>query len=181
MELDQFKAVWLEENKRLEERVSLNEKFIRDMNFDKMVGRVEKLFNLSLTGRTLTFIYAVISVSLAVRQIGELEYSLPLLAAAATMIWSYFSHAPIKRPDYYKIPVLELQKQVCQFRIHTASHEPYDLAVVTFWILTLVPAMFNSYWDIPIYSNLRYTLMFVAGGLITVAINTWQAKRLYRK
>jgi hypothetical protein len=181
MELDELKLAWTEENKRLDARVSLNEKVIREMKVDKMIGQFEKLLGLSLTGRTLAFIYFLISLGLASSEMTSFAYSFPALAAALAMFMSYVSHLAIKRPEYDKISVIELQKKVCEFRLHTASHSRYDIAIISFWLITLVPVALKSYFNIAIYGNTNYTLTFIAGSIFIIIWNIFSARKIYKR
>ncbi len=181
MELDELKMAWAEETKRLEARVLLNEKAVRDMKVEKMIGQFEKLLGLSLMGRALAFIYFIISVSLAAQVRSEFAYSLPALAAGLAMLLSYISHLSIRKPEYDKISVVELQKKVCEFRLHTASHARYDIAIVNFWLITLVPVSLKAWFNISIYSNLYYTLAFVGGGILLVIWQLYSSRKIYRK
>jgi hypothetical protein len=170
MELDNLKEIWQEESKGLEARIAVNESIIRKMNLDKTIGEFDVLVKRSLLGRNLALVYCLISVVLAAMAYDDLAYSLPTLLAGGAMLWSFISHLAITRPAYDKISVVALQKQICAFRIHTASNAVYDIAIVSCWLVTLLPLMLKVTLDVAIYSNAGNTLLFFGLSFVVIVL-----------
>lgn len=141
MDLESMKKLWQEQNHVLEERISVNEARLQKMDFDRAVRKVDWLFKVSILGRNLALVYAIISIAFAFRNLEALEYSIPALIGGLAMILSFVSHLRIKTPDYVSMSVVELQKNFCAFRIHTANHAWYDVIVVILWVATLLPGI----------------------------------------
>jgi len=181
MELDELKNLWNEENKKLEDRIKLNEKLIKKMNMEKTVGEFDKLLKFSILGRNLALVYFAISLVMAGKMIKEIEYSIPAILGGLAMLWSFISHLPIKKPDYEKSSILDLQKSICQFRIHTASNAKYDIAIVVFWILTLSPLYVKNVYKIAIYNNTTYLLVFCLVAILFIVVTIVLSRKVYKK
>jgi hypothetical protein len=153
MDLENMKKIWQEQNKVLEEKISLNEARLQKMDLDKAVKKVDWLFNVSVLGRNLALVYAVISIVFAFRDLKAWEYSIPALVGALAMIMSFVSHLRIRRPDYTRMSVVELQKNFCAFRIHTANHAWYDALIVILWVATLLPSLLRHGTKIDFYRD----------------------------
>jgi hypothetical protein len=128
----------------------------------------EKLLTLAILGRNLALVYCAISINYAIRVFDSPLYSIPAFLGALAMLCSFFSHRSLKRADFANLSIIELQESICKFRIHTDKMKRYDVSVVIFWLLTLVPAWLLSTEHLAIYDRREYTLPFLyfAVGLI---------------
>jgi ribosomal protein L29 len=159
MEIQELKELWQAESQRLEQKIELNETALRKMNMEKAVGRFDKLVEISIFGRNLALVYGVISLVAFASSLDRLEISIPLLVAALAMFWSFQYHLVIVKPkEYHEISLVELQKLICNFRIHTSSSAKYDVLVVLLWFLTLIPFVIQIVFDVSVYENSSYGL-----------------------
>ncbi|MFN9999284.1 MAG: hypothetical protein ACK52X_06660, partial [bacterium] len=142
MELDDLKNIWLKEKMELESRIVLNENLVKELTF-KSKSSFDKLIKTAILGRNLALVYMIISIILASKVFYEFEYSIPALIGAGAMLFSFFQHISLKRPDFNKMSTIELQKAICQFRIHTSKFSKYDISIVCLWFLTVVPIYFK--------------------------------------
>jgi hypothetical protein len=181
MELDTLKELWQEESKALEARIAINERMIRTMNLDKTIGEVDVLVKRALQGRNLALVYCLIAVVLAARAYADLAYSVPALLAGGAMLWSFISHLSITRPAYDTISVVALQKQICAFRIHTAENAVYDMAIVSGWLVTMLPLVLKVTMGVAIYSDAGYALQFFGFSIIVVVLIVACSRSAYRK
>lgn len=139
MELDDLKNIWLKEKEELESKIVLNEKLLKELAFDKTVSSFDKLINTAILGRNLALVYMVISIFLGAKVFFDFQYSIPVFIGAGAMLFSFFQHLSLKKPDYNKMNSIELQKTICQFRIHSMKYSKYDISIVSFWLITLIP------------------------------------------
>jgi hypothetical protein len=179
MELDNLKEIWQKESKGLEARIAVNENIIRKMNLDKALGEFEVLVKRSLMGRNLALVYCLISVVFAAMAYDDLAYSVPGLLAGGAMLWSFISHLAITSPEYDKISVVALQKLICSFRIHTATHAVYDIAIVSCWLVTTVPLVLRVTQGVSIYSHADSTLLFLGISTIVIVLIAAFSRRAY--
>lgn len=181
MELDELKDIWKEENNKLENRIKLNENLIEKMNVDKTIGTYDKLLKQSLVGRNLALVYCGISIWMALIVIKEIEYSIPAIIGALAMLWSFISHLSIEKSDYGKISLVELQKSICKFRIHTATMAKYDSSIVFLWLLTLAPIFIKIFYNISIYSNFKYLSVFCLFSFVFIILIWVLGHYVYQK
>lgn len=168
MELDDLKNIWLKEKKELESKIILNHKLVKELIFNKSKNSFDKLIRLSIFGRNLALVYMLISLILASMVLHELKYSIPAFIGAAAMLFSFFQHISLVKPDYLKMSTIELQKNISQFRIHTSKYSKYDISIVSIWFLTVVPIYFKYFHHIVIPPIVLYPIYLVAIALITI-------------
>ena len=178
---DELKKLWKEENKRLESKIEVNEKLIREMNMDKHIKGYDKLLSLSILGRNLALVYCFISVALAISVVNEPWYAIPAVAGGLAMLASFVSHLSLKKPDYEVLSLIDLQKVISKFRMHTASRAKYDGLVVAFWFLTAFPPYLNVFFGMRVYSDARGLVNFCVLFLIAIAIGFVMSGSMYQK
>lgn len=171
MELDELKNLWQAEHKNLENRIKLNEELLMKMNMEKATGDINKIISISLLGRNMALIYCLISLGLAFSMIDSIEYSIPAILGALAMLWSFISHLSIKKPNY-KDSIIQLHKTICTFKIHLAANAKYDIIIVAFWFLSVVPIFLKIVYNVSLYHNNQPLAIFylVAGIVLTVTI-----------
>ncbi len=157
MELDDLKNIWLKEKMELESRIVLNEKLVKELTFNKSKSSFYKLIKIAILGRNLALVYMIISIILALKVFYEFEYSIPAFIGAGAMLFSFFQHISLDKPDFNKMNTIELQRAICHFRIHTSKYSKYDISIVCLWFLTVVPIYFKFILNInipliPLYS-----------------------------
>lgn len=181
MELDELKKLWKEENTRLENRIELNEKLIREMNMNKSIRGFDKLLKFSILGRNLALVYCFISIALAIRVIDEPLYSVPAIIGGLAMLASFVSHLSLERPNYEEISLIDLQKVISKFRIHTAANAKYDIGVVTLWLLTLTPAYLNVFFGVHLYARPTDLSIFCLVFFVAIIALSAMSQSIYRK
>jgi hypothetical protein len=174
-----MKNIWMDENKKLEERLVVNEKLLRSMTIDKAVTSFDKLLKMSILGRNLALVYCVISLVCSFRVFNEFIYSIPALLGAMAMLWSFFSHRSLKRVDFESSSVMDLQRSICAFRVHTDKMKLYDMSIVAFWLLTLTPAWSLSSLNLAVYNKPNTIFAFLSLVAILLAIVFVVSKATY--
>ena len=156
MELDELKDYWKLENEKLRERIQLNESLIKKDYLKKNVSEVDLLIKTSILGRNLALVYALISFAFTVILIKQIEFSIPCFLGGLAMLWSFKDHLVITRPRYFELPIVELQKALHKFRIHSSSRSVYDLLIVFGWFVTIIPAWINIKHNTSVYQNKEF-------------------------
>ncbi len=178
---DELKKLWKEENKRLESKIEVNEKLIREMNMNKHIKGYDKLLSLSIMGRNLALVYCFISVAFAISVVNEPWYAIPAVVGGLAMLVSFVSHLSLKKPDYEELSLIDLQKVISKFRIHTASRAKYDGLVVSFWFLTAIPPYLNVFFGVHIYSDIMGLLTFCVLFLVVIVAGSMMTRNMYQK
>jgi hypothetical protein len=153
MELDELKNYWRLENEKLKDRIQLNENLIKKGYLDKTISEVDALLRASVLGRNLAFIYALISFTFTIILLRQIEFSIPCLLGGFAMLWSFKDHLSIARPNYVDLSIVELQKAIHKFRIHTSSRSTYDFLIVFIWFVTTIPAWMQVKHNTSVYSG----------------------------
>ena len=178
MELDEMKNLWQAEDKNLESKIILNEAHLMKMNMDNATGEVDKIFSLSLLGRNMALVYCLISTGMAIFIIESLEYSIPALLGGSTMLWSYISHLSLKKPNY-KESIIQIQKTICNFRIHMAANAKYDIMIVALWFLTIAPIFLKIVYKVSLYNDYKALAIFCVIAGITLVLLIATSRRAY--
>jgi len=160
MELEEMKNIWKEEDKKLENKIEINEKLIQQMNMNTTILEFDKLISRSILGRNMALVYCLITLVLSSIVLEELVYSVPAIIGSMAMLWSFIDHLSISKPDYARASLVELQKSICNFRIHTSTTAKYDIAIVLLWQITSTPLVARVFYKVSIYSSLKYFVIF---------------------
>lgn len=169
MEIDELQKIWKEENESLKNRVYLNEKAIKNMNLKSTSNTFKRFLIFSMVGRNLALIYFIISMVTAYYVLHEYYLSIPVVIGGLLMLWSFYHHLAIRK---YKVPsnksVVELQKSIENFRIHSMKSKYYDLLISVAWLLTLTPVFLKEQYNFDVYSGAENLVKpgLVLGGFI---------------
>lgn len=136
MNIDEIKNIWKKDMNTLESKIKINEEKINKLEFKKTTTTFDKFLKISLAGKNMALVYAIISFSLIF-----ILLETPLVAGivgfgALAMVFSYFQHSPLKKLDLSSLSILELQKEISKFRKHTAKTAVYDYSIVFIWMIT---------------------------------------------
>src|SRR5688572_21070155 len=178
-ELPDMKDIWKAENQQLEAQLKINENLLKTMAFDKAATQYEKLLTLSICGRYLALVYCSISVLYAYRLSDMPIYSIPAIVGALAMLGSFFSHRPLKRVDFARLSVIELQRSINGFRIHTEKMKIWDISVVVLWLLTLTPAWLQSSLHVALYENAKMLIIFAAFVAVVIVLIFFLGRKMY--
>ncbi|WP_224484025.1 hypothetical protein [Robertkochia aurantiaca] len=161
MDLNEFKKMWVETNADISNRLEINENRLNQITINHSKNKLEKYMNISILGRNLALVYFGISIFFAVKVFDDLAYSVPAIMGGLAMLFSFFQHLSLKKVNYSTMNIVELQKTIENFRIHTLKFSKFDKGIVAFWIITLIPVYLKLYFHISIYSNQDYLLIFI--------------------
>ena len=143
MELQDMEQLWKEHDIKLEKMMFINGEMLKKLNLYPAVDRFNNLLNLSVAGRNMALIYALISLGLSLTVLTDYKMLIATLTGAALMFWSFAYHlsptSKLKKLDFYTMPVIELQKAINEFKIRSIKAGKYDFAVMLIWLLSIVP------------------------------------------
>ena len=180
MELDEFKNTWQEEDKNLESKIKLNENLLNKMNVENTTGEFDKMLSIALLGRNMALIYCFISIAMALLMMEEMAYSLPAIVGGLAMLGSFVSHLSLEKPNY-KLSLVQLQKTIYKFRIHTAANAKYDMAIVALWLLTLAPICLKYSYNISLYSDLKALSIFCLISVVVLTLIIALSRKTYKE
>lgn len=134
MNIDDIKNIWKEDMNALEKRVKINEEKINKLEFNKAKTGFDQLLKISIAGKNMALVYAFISLCMIYFVKESTPYIIMLLVASGAMIFSYFQHSVLKKIDYGRLSIIQLQKEIAKFRIHTSRTAIYDMSIVAVWL-----------------------------------------------
>jgi hypothetical protein len=168
MELNELKEIWQNEQNKLLTRLEINEKRVNEITVHNSKNKLEKYINISIIGRNLALLYFIISIWFASKVLNDLLYSLPAIFGGLAMLFSFFQHISLKKANYSSMNIVELQKTIHKFRIHTLKYSKFYKGIVGLWLLTLSPIYLKLFFKISIFSNQNHFVIFI---LITIGIS----------
>ena len=167
MDLNDLKEIWKTEHKNLLNRLEINENRLNEITVQNSKNKLEKYVNISIIGRNLALLYFIISIWFASKVLNEIYYSIPAIIGGIAMLFSFFQHISLKKTNYNSMSIIELQKTIQKFRIHTSKYAKFDKGIVALWLLTLSPIYLKLFFKISIFSNQSHFYIFM---LIIVSI-----------
>ncbi len=170
MELSEFKEIWRSEQQELQNELGIREQEVKAITKKFSQSKLERYLIISIIGRNLALVYFVISMWLASKVFSELPYSIPAIIGGLAMLYSFYQHLPLRRANYSTMSIIELQKAIEAFRIHSLKYANYDKAVVALWFLTVAPIYLKLNFKILIYSNITYFLIFIGIAIVIYLI-----------
>jgi len=183
MELSEMELLWKEHNVKLEKIMVLNGEMLKKLNFYPAVDGFSKLLNLSVAGRNMALIYALISVGLSVAILADHQLLLTTLAGAIVMLLSFAYHlhhtAKLTKLNFYNMPVIELQKTINEFKITSIKAGKYDLVVMIIWLLSMVPVVAKLWLHTTININVPSTPYYISAALIAIAALLYLNEKMY--
>jgi len=178
MELDELKGLWKAEDKNLDSGIKLNAKHLMEMNMENATGDIEKIIRISLVGRNIALVYCFISTAMAIFYLEAIEYSIPAVLGGLAMLYSFISHLSIEKLDY-KDSIVQLQKKICTFRAHAAANAKYDMLIVAFWFITIMPLFLKIVSDISLYKDNKALAIFCLVATIVLTLMTALSRKRY--
>ncbi len=131
------------------------------------VTKFKYLLKGSATARNLSFIYIVLSLTLAFKLRDQIEYVIPLIIGALLILWYTLTHLMLKGINLKKNN--DLKNQFKLYKKQTLKREKYEFTIMFIWLLTIIPA-FQYGDDITIFTVLKWMvalyIVIVFGGMM---------------
>lgn len=181
MELDDLKATWAKEQSDLEKRLIVNETLVKKLSLEKSQSNFSKLLETSILGRNLALVYGIISMIVAYVKIEDLTLCIPVFLSGLAMFYSFFQHLPLEHPKISDLSAIDLQKAIIEFQIHTNKYAKFDISIVVFWHISLLPIVVQQIFEINIYANIIYSVLFYFGIAAILLLFSMNFKNIYIK
>ncbi len=184
MELDDFKKEWSQYDKKLSANLKLNEELLYKLNLNNSKREMQKPLVYELISIAILFLFIVYILANALRLVDQIQYSIPGFVSAGIMgIYLVFAIIRAKgflEIDYYNTPVLKLQRDVLSLKKKVLCYRKYELILIPFLVLPLIPLLFKVIHNINIYQNIRLLVIEVVLILaIGYPLVIWINKYLY--
>jgi hypothetical protein len=180
MDIDEMKNIWKEDMNALESRIQINEKKIKELEFNRASTTFDKFLKISLAGKNMALVYALISFLLIIKLWQTPFIALIVGIGSAAMIFSYFQHSTLKKLDVTRLSLIDLQKEINKFRKHTAQTAVYDLSIVFIWMATIGIGLYQLISKSDIAYNLKTGAIISIITLLWFSLSYFGSKRIYR-
>jgi len=180
MNIEDIKNTWKKDMQTLEQRVLVNEEKIKQLELNKASTTFEKFLKVSLAGKNMALIYAVLSAVIMFKISDSPFFVVIVGIGAAAMLFSYFQHGPLKKLDLGSLGVVALQQEIYKFRMHTAKTAVYDLTIVGIWMATAGIGFYQMISGHNSVYNLATATGIGAAILLWFAIAYFGSKPIYR-
>lgn len=180
MNIDDIKSIWKQDMNMIEDRVRVNEEKIKELELHKATSTFDKFLKISLAGKNMALIYALVSIFLMYKVWDASFYAVIVGLGAIAMIFSYFQHSPLKKLDLGNLSIIDLQKEIYRFRMHTARTAIYDLTIVGIWMATAGIGFYQFTLGEADILNLTKIIGIGSAILIWFAIAYFGSKHIYK-
>lgn len=124
---------------------------------------LKKKFKHMLKGSTmakyLSLAYAIISFWYAYKFMDNLMYAIPLLIGGLLVLWFTTTHLWLNKVNTKATNLKELVDAIERYKNQTLRREKYEMLVMVFWILTLVPVYLDGK-DITVFLVVKMLAVF---------------------
>jgi hypothetical protein len=186
MELDEFKQIWSQYDKKLNENLKFNEKLLRRMNLSRARQELQKPLIYELISTTVIFFTVVFASVFSIRLIEEIQFSITgFVGVLIGIIYLIFSIMKVNRfvkIDYYNSSIVKLQKDLSLLNTFILGLRKIETIILPFLVITILPIAFKAVHNINIFGNLL--LFIIEAGIIlgiSYPVGFWINRKFYDK
>jgi Na+/H+-dicarboxylate symporter len=186
MELDELQQAWGQYDKKLSESLKINEQLLKSMNLDKSKKEMNTPFayelgSLIIVGVSMIFI---IATTYKYAHIIELLASgiLTSILLGLALIGAYKKVKLLSSIDYYRKPIVDLQKSLIQFDKLYLKCKKLELILFPVFVIVAIPILTMGLRGFNLLEHLgRYSIAFVSSLVLFYPVVLWIYKHWYSK
>jgi hypothetical protein len=186
MELDEFKQIWSQYDKKLNENLKFNEELLRKMNLSRARQELQKPLIYELISTTVIFFTIVFASVFSIRLIEEIQFSITgfvgILIGTFYLIFSIMKVNRFVKIDYYGSSIVKLQKDLSILNTFILRLRKIETIILPFLVITILPIAFKAVHNINIFGNLLIFIIEVVIILgISYPVGFWINRNFYDK
>ncbi len=177
MELDDFKGVWAQFDKKLSENTELNMELLIHNKLNSSKSELQKLYNLAIREIIIGIIVIVYLIINSFHYLEEPEFYIPgFISVSIFMVYLLFSIITVKRflsIDYIGSPVVKLRKDILKLNMWIKRTRKYEYFLLPILLFSFIPIAYKSILDLNIYNDIKgftlealILLVFALGGTV---------------
>jgi hypothetical protein len=180
MELQELENIWNEYDKRIDDRIKVNYKFLKKVSLEKtrsllLPGKVNAILEV-----IINFLFLGPLAGFAKTHISDLKFSLPALLLAlivlATIAWNIYGFILLSQIDY-RSPIITIQKKLEKFKFQNLYRQQRLLYILLPVSQTLFFIVFcKGLININIYDYPKFFILQFLCGIIVVPLISWIVK-----
>ena len=166
MELEQFKNIWENQDKKLDANLKVNTALLRRLNFDKAQRELRKPKIGELIQIIATFILSVYLVWISVLIWDKYEFAIPsslaAMASMGIMVIAIIRYRQLLAINFYDDSIIGLQKRLYELQNFLLKIGKLELGLNIIALIMMWPIILVTGFDIDIYLNLSYMILVLA-------------------
>jgi len=143
MELDQFKALWYEQDKKLDKNLQLNIQLLRNINLDKAGFKLKKLFMFKIVEMVILVYIIVYLFNFTIKYILLPGLSISSMAIITFIVAGFISDfrqmvliIDILSND--NLPIFQLQKKIQKLKLLIINYVKNSFLLIPFYPLLMI-------------------------------------------
>lgn len=159
MELEDFKEVWAQFDKKLSENTKLNMELLKHNKLNSSKSELQRPFYFAIQEVIICIIAIIYLTTKSIQYIEELKFSIPgFIAVFISFVYLLFSIMIVSkflRIDYIGTPVIKLRKDILKLDIRVKKTRKYMYMLMPLVIISIVPIVYKSIFNINIYNDIK--------------------------
>ncbi len=184
MEIDDLQQAWAQYDKKLNENLKLNEQLLRTMNLDKSKKEMNAPFAYELVSLIIGGIFMIFIIATTYKYANRIELLtsgiLTSMIFTLALIGAYKKLKILSNIDYYKAPIVDLQKSLMKFDTLYLKCKKIEFILFPVFFIVAAPILtmglrgfdILEHWD-------RYSIAFVGAMALFYPIIIWIYKHWY--
>lgn len=186
MELEEFKSVWAQYDKKLTENLKINEELLRQINLAKSKNemRVPLIYEQISTSTGIVFLMYIVANTIALS--GELKFLLPGVITSITFIiyvaLSIMKIRLLSKIDFYHSSIVDLQKAIATFKHKFLIYKKYELYMYPVFVIAAIPILGKAIRNFDLYEHpIRFVVAVILSMVIFYPLIIWGYKQTFDK
>ena len=187
MDINELKALWHEQDSRLENNLRLNNQILFQMKMDKTNNEFRRLMNMEKRSSLIpSFIAIVVICYFTAIHSSSLIYLIGgILSVIIFTIWLIFSIIRIvgfNKLSCYDESVIKVQKEIAHLKRQMFRFRKIEFMTAPIFVAAFFPLGVKvvHHYDVNLFSA-HYILMVIAASVIGVGIGMWGYRIIYDK
>jgi hypothetical protein len=170
MEFDDLKNAWKQYDEKLSENLKVNQELLKKTNLHYSKQELAPLLTWEWVGITASVLTIVLSLFFAIKYIEMPRFWLSgfgiVLICSVFLAFSVIRMKYLLRIDYFNLPILTLQKNLINFNKQVLVTRKYELILIPFFIILIIPILGKVINGIDVYNNSR---LFIQKSVLGIA------------
>ncbi len=184
MELDQFKALWYEQDKKLDKNLQLNIQLLKTINLNKAGNKLKKLCIFKIFEMLIFLHMIVYLINFTIKYISFPGLSIPSIAIITFIAAGFISD--IRQMTLIvdlllndTLPVFQLQKKIEKLKLLIINYVKVSYLLIPFYpLLMIVSGKIFFGFDFWMPSLLIYLLSNIVVGMLLFPLFLWLYRQL---
>jgi hypothetical protein len=186
MELDDFKTIWAQYDKKLSENLKLNEELLIKMNLDKSKQEMKIPLNYEIASVLINILFLLFFSISTFKFASEMKFLIPGLVVMVLSVWWLLNSIKkvniLTKIDYFNSPVIELQKSINTVKQKAILFRKIEYFLLPIYAVAFAPIFVKTIYNIDIYDESElYIIGIIMSLILYYPLAIWYYKIMYDK